>query len=65
MYSVDEGAGVVTVAVAVFNGSDVFTSGVMQTIEVQLTTQPGTALGMKNNQVLAHFIQHFALSLSH
>ena len=44
-YTILESAGVVRVTVTVFDGASVFTSGVMQTIEVQLTTHPGSALG--------------------
>lgn len=46
LYTVDESAGSVRVFVAVLEGIEVFTSGVIETIQVQLQTAPDTAFGM-------------------
>ena len=45
-YTVDESAGVVRLAVAVFGGEEVFTSGGMDSVQIRLNTQTGSAIGI-------------------
>lgn len=44
-YTVLESAGTVRVVVAVLEGQEAFTNNVVDNVEVQLSTQDGTALG--------------------
>ena len=58
LYVVDESAELVTVAVAVSAGEDVFTSGMMDSIQIRLNTQSGSATGnavfLDHNVLVSH-----------
>ena len=65
-YRVAESAGLVRVGVAVLEGAGVFSSGVMERVQLRLNTQSGSALGKfssfstHTNKTYPHFLASYS-----